>query len=186
MRYHAEVLSSGVTQGPWMFVLDTVEESQASTSSDWKKAHARAIATLEELSTTISQTHEKDIIEAQILMLQDPTWLSRVEELSRTFDPKTAIWQSAEEFASSLDQIADPYLQQRAQDIRDVAVLLDPKPHKPSDRKHRAADNRCHRQDHSARRFKLGTSSCSRHHCRRGKCSHACIIDCPKYGDPRG
>ncbi|SMC04079.1 Phosphoenolpyruvate-protein kinase (PTS system EI component) [Sulfobacillus thermosulfidooxidans DSM 9293] len=123
MRYHAEVLSSGVTQGPWMFVLDTVEESQASTSSDWKKAHARAIATLEELSTTIAQTHEKDIIEAQILMLQDPTWLSRVEELSRTFDPKTAIWQSAEEFASSLDQIADPYLQQRAQDIRDVAVL---------------------------------------------------------------
>ncbi len=122
MHWQAEVLSSGVAwaSGAVFIQLETPETKD---NANWQAAHDRALARLHAIAAKTKTDNDRAIVEAQIAMLNDPEWLTRVENLVANTPPRQAITESAEEFALALEQSTDPYLKQRAQDIREVADL---------------------------------------------------------------
>ena len=122
MRYKAEILSPGVAWATGIVPFHP-EPPPLESHRDWQNAHAKAQKKLNTLYNLASKDNERAIIDAQIAMLNDPEWIKRVESLVTTMVPPKAIMDSADEFAVALEQLADPYLKQRAQDIRDVAHL---------------------------------------------------------------
>ncbi len=122
MHWQAEILSPGVVWASGAVIIRP-ETPETKDNAHWREAHARAQARLDTIATKTQTDTDRAIVEAQIAMLNDPEWLTRVENLVATMPPRQAIIESAEEFAITLEQLADPYLKQRAQDIREVADL---------------------------------------------------------------
>lgn len=61
------------------------------------------------------------IIEAQLLVLDDPEWLDPIiEEIQRGVAPAGAVWATTEEIAALLSALDDPYLRERSSDVVDV------------------------------------------------------------------
>ena len=62
------------------------------------------------------------IIEAQLLVLDDPEWYDPiVDDIRGGLAPETAVWQTSEDVAAVLSALDDAYLRERASDILDVA-----------------------------------------------------------------
>src|SRR5205823_13506794 len=66
---------------------------------------------------------EAGIFEAQQLMVQDPDLLSQANNLieAQHFSAASALMQTAEEQARSLESLGDAYLAARSADLRDAA-----------------------------------------------------------------
>ena len=61
------------------------------------------------------------IIEAQLLVLDDPEWLDPIiEEIQRGVAPAGAVWATTQEIAALLSALDDPYLRERSSDVVDV------------------------------------------------------------------
>lgn len=119
MLYSCETLSNGITKG---YVYIYLESQELKINSTIYEAKEKAIQTLEKAASVT--TTGKDILLAQQAMLEDPELLSSIETLiSQKQDPISAIVQAGENFAHTLETIADPYLQQRAADVREIAKL---------------------------------------------------------------
>jgi phosphotransferase system enzyme I (PtsI) len=91
----------------------------------WKKAHQQVIFDLTELQKKYSQKGPQEsaqIAEAHLMMSQDPEWISNIEGLmGEKHQCEYSVNKASEDFASMIESLDDPYLRQRAQDIRDVA-----------------------------------------------------------------
>jgi phosphotransferase system enzyme I (PtsI) len=91
----------------------------------WKKALAQVLHDLGELQKKYSQKgpqESAEIAEAHLMMAQDPEWSSNIESLmGLKHQCEYSVHKASEEFAKMIESLDDPYLRQRAQDIRDVA-----------------------------------------------------------------
>lgn len=61
------------------------------------------------------------IVEAQLLVLDDPEWLDPVvEAIQGGATPEAAVWSTSQEVAALLANLDDPYLRERSADVLDV------------------------------------------------------------------
>ena len=98
--------------------------SGAHEKARWEKAKAAVEGELESLIKKFEATGPKEsaeILNAHLLMLQDPEWSSLIDKLlMEGHQAEFAVDSASEEFARMIESLNDPYLRQRAQDIRDV------------------------------------------------------------------
>lgn len=91
----------------------------------WQQAHAQVILDLTELQKKYSQKGPREsaeIAEAHLMMAQDPEWISNIEGfMGLKHQCEYSVDKASEDFAKMIESLDDPYLRQRAQDIRDVA-----------------------------------------------------------------
>lgn len=101
-------------------IFDDLHESKR-----WKTAHSQVIQDLSELQKKYSQKgpqESAEIAEAHLLMVQDPEWISNIESfMGLKHQSEYSVNKASEDFAKMIESLDDPYLRQRAQDIRDVA-----------------------------------------------------------------
>ena len=117
---HPEVVLSEIADDP---VQDTGEELER-----FESAVRRAIEDVqrqrEKMEEVLPEATGK-IFEAYLLMLQDDTLASRVREfVAEGSSAEYSIRLAIEEFLEVFDQVDDPYLRERALDIRDVGQRL--------------------------------------------------------------
>ena len=114
-------------------IFDDIHESKR-----WKAAHSQVIQDLSELQKKYSQKGPQEsaqIAEAHLMMAQDPEWISNIESfMGQKHQCEYSVNKASEDFAKMIESLDDPYLRQRAQDIRDVArrilrALDDPNSH---------------------------------------------------------
>lgn len=123
-------VSPGIVIGPAHLIIDTgdghqprgaVEEEQR----QFDEARDAGVRQLEEIAATLRMSGHDDeagIMDAQVLMLQDPTFLREVHQSIAANHPASeAIQDAAEHFAQMFQALDDPYLAARAADVRDVA-----------------------------------------------------------------
>jgi phosphotransferase system enzyme I (PtsI) len=93
--------------------------------SRWKIAIATVLSDLNLLKQkfeTGAPLETRQIIEAHQMMAEDPEWTSQIETfMSEGHQCEFAVRKASEDFAQMIEALDDPYLRQRAQDIRDVA-----------------------------------------------------------------
>lgn len=145
--YQGIAASSGFAAGP-AFVLGRQETAPSITSATpaslapdevpvalerLRQGFARAGAELRALAERAAGEAESAILNAQLLMLEDPTLIETAEGLirGRLQSPAEAAAGAAETFARQLESLDDPYLRERAADVRDIGqrlrrVLADP------------------------------------------------------------
>ncbi|MEZ4815796.1 MAG: phosphoenolpyruvate--protein phosphotransferase [Bdellovibrionota bacterium] len=91
----------------------------------WKTAHAALLIELKSLKEkfeTDAPVETRQVIEAHQMMAEDPEWTSQIEAfISQGHQCEYAVHKASEDFAQMIEALDDPYLRQRAQDIRDVA-----------------------------------------------------------------
>ncbi|MHB1651010.1 MAG: phosphoenolpyruvate--protein phosphotransferase [Desulfitobacteriaceae bacterium] len=120
--------AKGLAVGPAVLLLDLPPIDRKTVAHVDEKAEKerltsafdRARLELQELENRLS-SELKGIISAQSLFLEDPELWTQIE--ARLADGKNAEWavdESIEEFAQSLATLEDPYLRERAVDIRDL------------------------------------------------------------------
>jgi phosphoenolpyruvate-protein phosphotransferase len=90
------------------------------------EALARSAHELEDLAATLraeGRTEEADILDAGMMMAEDPMLVEAVEKavLTRGLDAVSAIRAGVEAIAAQLDMIGDPELAARAADVRSLA-----------------------------------------------------------------
>ena len=87
-----------------------------------RKATAEAEDELKKLAESMKGREEAGIMEAQILMLRDPALIERTKELMEKehFSAAYSIKTASEESAKTLEGLKNPYLRERASDVRDV------------------------------------------------------------------
>jgi phosphotransferase system enzyme I (PtsI) len=118
----------GRARGP-LFV---VPEAPAGASAEgagmdaMRAAAERAAARLEDLAgrRRAGSPAAADILEAQAMILRDPALEAATEELLRTMPVAGAVAGAAERYAAELEALADPYLRERAADVREAGRLL--------------------------------------------------------------
>lgn len=130
MKLKGTGVSGGIAIGK-AFVFEEFEIKEEK-SSDGKnkgaernrllKAVERCEKELEELGEKLADRKERGILEAQKLMLRDPALFDRSMELiDEGYTAEYAMNAAAEESARALESVEDPYIRERASDIRDVA-----------------------------------------------------------------
>lgn len=91
----------------------------------WKTAHAALLIDLSALKEKFEVGAPKEtlqVIEAHQMMAEDPEWTSQIEVfINEGHQCEFAVRKASEDFALMIEALDDPYLRQRAQDIRDVA-----------------------------------------------------------------
>ncbi|MEI7440433.1 MAG: phosphoenolpyruvate--protein phosphotransferase [bacterium] len=101
-------------------IFDDIHESKR-----WKTAHSQVVQDLSELQKKYSQKgpqESAEIAEAHLMMAQDPEWISNIESfMGQKHQCEYSVNKASEDFAKMIESLDDPYLRQRAQDIRDVA-----------------------------------------------------------------
>ena len=76
-------------------------------------------------TTLLGGVEQADILTAQISMLQDPMWReSIIEKITAGKNAAWAVQSTTEELAGSFESMSDPYIRERAADIRDVGERL--------------------------------------------------------------
>ncbi len=90
------------------------------------KALGEARLTIEEHSHSQLNSESRQILEAHLLMLEDPEYRNQIETYIRTnlVSAQWAIEEVSEQYASMLAQSGDELLAGRADDIRDVSLYL--------------------------------------------------------------
>jgi len=117
---HPEVVLSEIADEP---VEDTGEELQRFESAV-RQAIEDVQIQREKMDEVLPEATGK-IFEAYLLMLQDDTLASRVREfVAEGSSAEYSIRLAIEEFLEVFDQVDDPYLRERALDIRDVGQRL--------------------------------------------------------------
>ncbi len=128
--------SSGAALGPALLFLrgggpsadarETSSERAATGMDGVRAALTEAAAELRALTADVRRdvgADEAGILEAQALILEDPTIIARVHVLidAQHLDGARALAQAAEEQARALEALPDPLWQARAADVRDAA-----------------------------------------------------------------
>ncbi len=94
----------------------------------WKTAHAVVLKDLQSLKEKFEKGSPREslqIIEAHQMMAEDPEWTGQIEALIQEgHQCEYAVKHASEAFAKMIESLDDPYLRQRAQDIRDVAKRI--------------------------------------------------------------
>ncbi len=90
-----------------------------------KRAFREAREELEELAERVRRQlgeHEADMIRAQVLMVEDPAFVTEVEELivEKRLNPEAAVAEVVGRFEEMIASIDDPYLRERSADVRDA------------------------------------------------------------------
>lgn len=121
MRYSCTVLSPGQAAGP-VHIASSRQAAPALTRVTVEEARDAAATKLAAHSETAKTGG--DILLAQKAMLEDPELLTRVQALTASGETaQVAIHQACEEYAAVMDAADDPYLKERAADIREVEAL---------------------------------------------------------------
>lgn len=90
-----------------------------------REAAARAAGRLTELAARRAGSAAAEILEAQALMLSDPALETTIGTLLDSGVPADrAVVEATERYAAELERLGDPYLRQRAADVREVGRLL--------------------------------------------------------------
>lgn len=126
-------VSPGTAVGPAYLIIGmgeanrsgaTVEEEQRA----FDEAREAGTGQLEELAARLRATgHEAEagIMDAQVLMLQDPAFLDKVQRNIAGGQPADlAVHETSEHFAQAFEGLDDPYLAARAADVRDVGARI--------------------------------------------------------------
>lgn len=97
-----------------------VEESLARLGSAVSASREEIIAIAAKARERIGAENAA-IIEAQLLVLDDPEWFDPViEAIQGGAAPEAAVWRTSQEVAAVLAALEDPYLSERSADILDV------------------------------------------------------------------
>lgn len=94
------------------------EAAIASTHEELEAIHAKLIAQNKE--------HEAEIFEAHLMLLEDEELIDRSKEIVRSerINVEFAFFNTSEEIAEMIGGLDDPYLKERAADIRDVSLRV--------------------------------------------------------------
>lgn len=92
--------------------------------SRWESALSKVASELESLIKKFEATGPKEsaeILAAHLMMVQDPEWTEGVNAyIIKNYQAEYAVDTASEDFAKMIEAVDDPYLRQRAQDIRDI------------------------------------------------------------------
>lgn len=123
-------VSPGAVVGPCYLVTEaTSEAGEAGPPEEEERTLNEAVAKgatqLEEIAQKLrSEGHEAEagIMEAQGLMLQDPSLLDAARQRIGAGQPAAAaVQEAAAQFKAMFEEIEDPYLRARAADVQDIA-----------------------------------------------------------------
>ncbi|HWR29557.1 MAG TPA: phosphoenolpyruvate--protein phosphotransferase [Negativicutes bacterium] len=100
----------------------------AGVSEEFLTVWGQTVRELEELCRRTASrggAEQADILTAQISMLQDPMWReSVIAKITAGKNTAWAVQATTEELARSFESMSDPYIRERAADIRDVGERL--------------------------------------------------------------
>lgn len=112
----AFVLQSSVTQIPKHEIQDVSFEKQT-----FLQALNSAKLELQNLSKKQKNSEAQEIIEAHLLMLEDPEWILSIENgISAKKNAIQSVYETGLEFKSLLESLDDEYMRARALDIQDL------------------------------------------------------------------
>lgn len=113
---------------PHAAVADAAAHDPAAEVGRWRAARERVAAELEALAgqwAAEGREAEAEILRAQRLIALDPELDAQVQTaVARGVPAGQALRQAAEAYARALEALDDPYLRERAADVRDVAAQL--------------------------------------------------------------
>jgi len=99
--------------------------TQIKRFKDAVEIQAREVASLKNRAEAVAGTDEAGVFEAHLLMLKDPELeKSVIDGIKKRQTAEDAVTTAVERFAASLEALSDPYLAQRAADVRDVGKRL--------------------------------------------------------------
>ncbi|HCJ11214.1 MAG TPA: phosphoenolpyruvate--protein phosphotransferase [Clostridiales bacterium] len=99
--------------------------TQVERFKDAVETQTRELASLKDRAEAVAGADEAGVFEAHCLMLKDPELEKRVVERIRDgLTAEDAVRAAVEHFAAGLEALKDPYLAQRAADVRDVGNRL--------------------------------------------------------------
>jgi phosphotransferase system enzyme I (PtsI) len=103
---------------------DIPQHKISDVSLELKKWHSALLDSQNEIKELISQNKDseaQDILEAHLLMLEDPEWVSGIENrIQNGFNAIQSVDETSTEFKALLESLNDPYMKARAQDIADL------------------------------------------------------------------
>jgi phosphotransferase system enzyme I (PtsI) len=128
MMLKGKGVSGGITSGR-AYIFRQPEVKERKGTGDKKVEEERLLRgielcerELEKLERKLGEKKEAGILSAQKLMLKDPSLLDRAMEfIDEGYTAEYAIKAAADESAAMLESVEDPYIKERASDIRDVA-----------------------------------------------------------------
>lgn len=125
---HGTPASPGRVRGPLFLAFDASGTLPAAADLDAvRKAAVLVASRLEDLAADrrAGSPGAADLLEAQALMIRDPALESAIgERLGRGSSADEAVTAAAEKYALELEGISDPYLRERAADVREAGRLL--------------------------------------------------------------
>jgi len=99
----------------------------ASADEQMTRLLAAVAASRDEIASIAADTRQRighepaAIIEAQLLVLDDPEWWDQIrDDVGNGAEPTAAVWQVTEGVAEALSSLDDPYLRERSADVLDV------------------------------------------------------------------
>ena len=120
MEINGRPLSGGRGHGRVYVVTNVEAESEGTRTIEEARMRAQHALTHPRPGAQVAD----DVLEVYRALLDDPSLMAQVEDACRQgLSPRKAIRKAAEHFAWQLEASDDPYLRERAQDIRDVAEL---------------------------------------------------------------
>jgi len=98
--------------------------------ADLQKTH-QAINQVKESLQALSENQEttsdaRDILEAHLLMLEDPEWICQIEDKiqNQKQNPLKSVHETGLEFKAMMESLEDDYLRARAQDVMDLTYQV--------------------------------------------------------------
>lgn len=93
----------------------------ATELNKWRSAQAKSKKQLEELLNSENLQEAREIIEAHLMMIEDPEWMSGIEgRIEQRFNALKSVSDTSAEFKAVLEGLDDSYMRARAQDIQDL------------------------------------------------------------------
>ena len=118
-------VSPGRIQAPIMWLRKAPPANGRETALSVPDFHHKAVQTLTHLADTASSPVLKDILRAQVLMVDDPMlWDAISAAMAHGATLIEAVRDSIANIAHQFDAIDDPYLAARADDVRDIGQHL--------------------------------------------------------------
>lgn len=127
-------VSPGAASGPvYLMTVGTPAERKAGSPLQEQRAYQRAsqesVRQLERLAAELRSRgleEQAGILDAQMLMLNDPGWIELViQGIAEGVAAEQAVRVAGEAFAGKFEAMDDPYLAARAADVRDIANRLE-------------------------------------------------------------